>query len=174
MAQRIPSGELKYHQSHACRLPNCGGFTYIGLLLMIAITGVGLSTIGLSWQYQVRLEKEQQLLFVGAQFRRAIHSYYENSPSGVKTYPLTLDELLVDHRFPNVQRHLRQIYPDPMTGKQDWGLIKQQNRIVGIYSSSKTKPIKQAGFSLSDANFIGAHSYQDWIFGQAVDTTLSK
>jgi type II secretory pathway pseudopilin PulG len=166
--QRIPSGKLNIYGHKS------SGFTYIGLLLLIAITGIGLSAAGLSWQYQVRSEKERQLLFVGAQFRRAINSYFEKSPSDIKSYPLTLDDLLLDKRFPNVQRHLRQIYPDPMTGNQDWGLVKQNNHIVGVYSRSKAKPIKQAGFSSDDSTFSNAASYQDWVFGQVVGTVSAS
>lgn len=161
MDQPIPSGKLKVY------LNQSRGFTYIGLLLFIAIAGIGLSAAGLSWQYQVKSEKERQLLFVGRQLSSAIKSYFDSSTSEVKVYPQTLNDLLLDKRVPNIKRHLRQIYPDPMTGKPYWGLIKQQGRIVGVYSSSQAKPIKHAGFNLAEAGFNGAHSYQDWIFGQA-------
>ena len=166
MGQRIPSGKLKAY------LNQSRGFTYIGLLLLIAIAGISLSAAGMSWQYQVKSEKERQLLFAGRQLSNAIKSYFESSNSAVKVYPQTLNELLLDKRAPNIKRHLRQIYPDPMTGKPYWGLIKQQGRIVGVYSSSQAKPIKRAGFNLSESDFTSARSYQDWIFGQ-VDGTRS-
>jgi type II secretory pathway pseudopilin PulG len=44
MVRSIQSGNLKINQKHL------GGFTYIGLLLLIAIAGIGLSAAGLSWQ----------------------------------------------------------------------------------------------------------------------------
>src|SRR5450830_536596 len=161
MGLRIPSGKLKVY------LNQSRGFTYIGLLLFIAIAGIGLSAAGLSWQYQVKSEKERQLLFAGRQLSSAIKSYFESSTSAVKVYPQSLNDLLLDKRMPNIKRHLRQIYPDPMTGKPYWGLVKQQGRIVGVYSSSKAKPLKLAGFNIDESGFAGAHSYQDWIFGQA-------
>lgn len=154
-----------------CKMANARGFSYIGLLIMIAIAGVGLSAAGMSWQYQIRAEKEQQLLFVGAQFRNAINSYYEFSPSLTKTYPLTLDDLLLDKRLPKIKRHLRRLYSDPISGKPDWGIARQQGRIVGIYSLSQKKPLKQAGFEGEDSSFVGATSYQNWIFGQAGEPT---
>ena len=140
------------------------GFTYIGLLLFIAITGVGLSVAGKSWEYQVRAEKEKQLLFVGAEFRNAINSYYASTPEAAKVYPTSLNDLLLDKRMPNIKRHLRKIYLDPMTGKADWGVIKQQGRIVGIYSRSMLTPYKQKRFNPAEAIFAGAKSYRDWIF----------
>lgn len=161
MVRSIQSGNLKINLNHS------GGFTYIGLLLLIAIAGIGLSAAGLSWQYQVKSEKEQQLLFSGRQIASAIQSYFDSSTSEVKNYPLTLNDLLLDKRAPNVKRHLRKIYSDPMTGKPNWGLVKLQGHIVGVYSTSQAKPIKKAGFSLTETSFTGARSYQDWIFGQA-------
>lgn len=161
MAHRIPSGKLKIY------LLQSRGFTYIGLLLLIAIAGIGLSAAGLSWQYQVKSEKERQLLFAGRQLSSAIKSYFDSSTSEIKVYPLTLNDLLLDKRAPNVKRYLRQIYFDPMTSKPYWGLVKQQGHIVGVYSTSQAKPIKHTGFSLTESNFTKAHSYQDWIFGQA-------
>lgn len=140
------------------------GFTYIGLLLFIAITGVGLSVAGMSWQYQVRAEKEKQLLFVGSEFRDAINSYYASSPGTNKVYPESLNDLLLDRRMPNIKRHLRKIYLDPMTGKADWGLVASQGRIVGIYSKSTLAPYKQKGFNVADAKMAGVKSYQEWVF----------
>jgi type II secretory pathway pseudopilin PulG len=141
------------------------GFTYLGLLLFIAITGIFLSIIGITWQYEMRSEKEKQLLFVGEQFRVAIKAYYTTSPGDAKVYPLNLEDLLLDKRVPYVRRHLRQIYLDPMTGNPNWGVVKQKGRIVGIFSKSSLKPFKHSGFSNEEADFIGAKSYEDWIFG---------
>ena len=150
------------------------GFTYIGLLLLIAITGIALSVAGISWQYQVRSEKEQQLLFVGNQFRNAIDKYYISSPGDLKVYPLTLNDLLEDKRMPNVVRHLRQIYLDPMTGKSDWILQIEQGRIIGIHSRSSLAPFKIAGFNEADAKFSEAKTYQQWVFKTANSARLSS
>ena len=162
MVQLIPIGKLTMHSKPYFKSDT--GFTYIGLLLFIAITSIGLLAVGITWQYQVRAENEQQLLFVGGQFRAALNSYITHSPT--QTSPLSFNDLLLDSRSPNVRRHLRQIYTDPMTGKSDWGMVTQQGRIVGVYSKSTLKPIKHQGFSVADAKFSNAKTYQDWIFGQ--------
>jgi len=117
------------------------------------------------------LEKEKELLFIGGQFRKAINSYYESSPSGAKIYPASLEDLLLDRRYPNIKRHLRKLYLDPVTGTPEWGLVKQQGRIVGIYSLSTSEPIKVAGFGADDQSFKGAASYRNWIFGQEAATS---
>ena len=149
------------------------GFSYLGLLLFIAITGIGLSAAGMTWQYQIQSEKEKQLLFVGNALRVALKSYYDSSPSDNKSYPAKLDDLLLDKRVPNVKRHLRQLYTDPVTGSSVWGLVKQQGRIVGIYSLSNIKPLKHSGFAAVDESFAGARTYRDWVFGQQVGDATS-
>lgn len=143
---------------------NQAGFTYIGLLLFVAISGIGLAIAAQVWHTEVQREKEKELLFVGEQFRLAIGSYYENAPDGVKKYPNSLEELLLDTRFPTVKRHLRKIYPDPMTGLPQWGLDKAQERIVGVHSLSAKAPLKKAGFSEQYASFTGVGQLQDWRF----------
>ena len=99
------------------------GFTYLGLLLAIALLGLGLSAASEVWVKVVQRQKLEQLEFVGQQFIQAIGSYYESSPGAVKRYPKSLEDLLEDKRYPFVRRHLRQVYRNPLTGKADWELI---------------------------------------------------
>ena len=148
---------------------SCAGFTYIGLLLCIAILGLSLSAFSICMHYQVRSEKEKQLLFVGGEFRSAINSYYDNSPSGVKAYPLSLQDLLLDKRVPSIRRHLRQVYLDPITGKDDWCYVRQQGHIIGVYSPSELTPFKKSFINSLDFKFSGAIRYKDWIFGKTED-----
>jgi type II secretory pathway pseudopilin PulG len=141
-----------------------GGFTYIGLLLFIAISGIGLAVIGQVWHVESQRQREKDLLFIGEQYAHAISSYYESSPGGIKQYPASIEDLLLDTRFPVVRRHLRKQFIDPMTNSEDWGFIRQQERIVGIYSLSNAKPIKQEGFITEHERFAGAVNYQGWKF----------
>jgi hypothetical protein len=131
--------------------------------------------VGISWQYQVRTDKEKQLLFVGAEFKNAINSYYASTPDAAKVYPANLNDLLLDKRMPIIKRHLRKIYLDPMTGKADWNLVTQQGRIMGIYSQSTLTPFKKKGANPAEANLAGAKSYKDWLFignGSAVQNVM--
>jgi len=139
------------------------GFTYVGLLLAVALVGFGLALIAQVWSTTSKRERERELLFVGSQFRHAIGLYYQSSP-GVKQYPRSLDDLVEDKRFPMVRRHLRKIYLDPMTGKPDWGLVMQGDQILGVHSQSEEHPIKVANFELADAMLADATTYSDWRF----------
>ena len=51
------------------------GFTYLVLLAVVAAMGIVLATAGEVWHMALKREKEQELLFVGDQFRRAFNLY---------------------------------------------------------------------------------------------------
>ena len=145
------------------------GFTY--LLLLFAVAAMGLVAAGTAelWSTLARREKEQELLFIGNQFREALRRYHDAVPDARPRHPARLEDLLLDPRFPGVRRHLRQIYADPMTGQADWVLLRQGERIVGLHSRATGQPIKQRGFEKRDEGFAGAASYADWHFGSAAD-----
>lgn len=146
-------------------MQRAAGFAYIALLIGIAVIGVGLAATGVQWVTAQKREKERQLLFVGGEFRRAIAQYAEKSSNPVTRYPLSLDDLLKDPRYPMTQRYLRKIYVDPMTGSRDWGLLKgPSGEIYGVFSQSEEVPLKVAGFAPADAQFEGRGKYSEWIF----------
>lgn len=140
------------------------GFTYLGLLFAVALAGIALAGTGVLWHLESRREKEKELLFIGEQYRQAIGSYYDKSPSGIKQYPEKLDELIEDKRFPTPLRHLRRLYRDPMMADGEWELIRQQDRIIGVASRSQEKPVKIGGFAVDLQDFEGAERYADWRF----------
>ncbi len=140
------------------------GFTYMAVLFMVAILGGGFALAGEVWDTVAKREKEAELLFVGNQYRQAIRRYYEGTPGGVKRYPRTLDDLLKDPRSPAVQRHLRQLYRDPLGGKE-WGIVRAADGgIAGVHSLSREQPLKTGNFRLRDAGFESAKRYADWKF----------
>ena len=149
-------------------LPVCAepGFTYIGALILVVVTGIALTSASTYWSTKVRREREAELLFRGEQIRKAIGSYYEKAPPGwAKSYPSRLEDLLKDPRYMKVVRHLRRIYRDPMTEDGQWGLVlDSKGRIKGVYSKSKEKPMKIGGFPKGYEGFEKAKTYQDWKF----------
>jgi type II secretory pathway pseudopilin PulG len=141
------------------------GFTLVAVLILMAALGAGMAAYGGLASHAAQRDKEQELLFVGHQFRQAIGAYYERSPGGAKRYPQKLEDLLEDKRFPMPQRHLRRIYPDPMTGEAQWGLIEAPGGgILGVHSLSAARPVKSAGFAARARGFAEARRYSDWQF----------
>jgi hypothetical protein len=114
------------------------GFAYIGLLFLVAAISVSMAVVSQNEDINIKREKEQDWLFIGNQYQRAIASYYNNSPNGIKTLPIKLEDLLLDSRFIAPVRHLRKLYGDPLNHQQDWTLIKTPDeQIIGVYSKSK-------------------------------------
>ncbi len=102
------------------------GFVYLWALYAITVAGVMMAATGQVWQTKSQREKEQELLFIGDEFRKAIMSYYNNQLTGVRQYPESLEDLLEDKRGPVPIRHLRRIYIDPMTMDDEWGLVEEE------------------------------------------------
>ncbi|MFS2004969.1 type II secretion system protein [Duganella sp. CT11-25] len=144
------------------------GFAYLWTLMLVAFMGVGLTIAADLYATAMRRDKERELLFIGHEFRHALERYYTADP-GQNQYPLTLEELLKDPRFPNARRHLRRLYADPITGKAEWSLVLQQGRIVGIRSLSTQRPIKQDNFDDDDAGLARKSRYADWVFTYPYD-----
>lgn len=137
------------------------GFTYIALLIGVAIIGATLAGVGQVWQTLLQREREKELLFVGNQFRRAIDSYYASN----RQFPMRLDDLILDSHSADPRRHLRKIFFDPMTRSVEWGLVTLDNgQIVGIHSTSDEKPLKRTGFRMSDAYLEEKDKYSEWTF----------
>lgn len=141
------------------------GFTYLAVLVIVAIMGILLAAGGQVWQQSAQREKEKELLFVGNQFRQAIGLYYQRTPGAVKLYPRRLEDLLLDPRYPAKQRYLRKIFRDPMTGEAKWGLVPAPSGgFSGVYSLGQGEPLKTSDFRPADQSFAGSSRYADWRF----------
>ena len=144
------------------------GFTYIGLLIGVAIMGAALAAVGTVWHTLVQREHEKDLLFIGNQFRTALNRYFLVN----QRYPMRLEFLVQDEDKLAVKRHLRKIYFDPMTNQTEWGTVKlPDGEIVGIYSLSEEEPLKTNGFRPRDVSFKDKKKYSEWLFmseGQTV------
>lgn len=142
------------------------GITYIGVLVLVAIMGILAAATADLWHTERKREAEAELLFVGNQYRQAIGRYYDQSPNGrVKTFPRSLQDLLQDPRTPGTKRYLRKLFPDPITGSEDWGLVKgPAGEIMGVFSLSEEMPIKMANFRRADASLEDKQKYSEWVF----------
>lgn len=139
-----------------------GGFAYLYLLFAVAILSVVLLAGASVRHYEVRRQQETELIRIGREFRQALVSY--RATGNFREFPASLEDLLLDRRLGNNHRHLRRIYVDPMTRSDEWGLIREHGRIVGVHSLSSGEPIKLAGFDPEEAHFEGARRYSEWRF----------
>jgi type II secretory pathway pseudopilin PulG len=138
----------------------------MALLVVIAASSIALTTALPDLYQTAKREREAQLLFVGRQYSEAIRRFYENPLVVIKRYPNSLDELVTDNRSLRPRHHLRKLYPDPMTGRLDWGLIKnEQDQIMGVYSQSGGKPLR-TDFARHSVTEVagGGQQYADFKF----------
>ena len=156
MGNPMHSGRLQY------------GFTYVGLLIAVAIITAGSATaLGAGANLQWR-DNEAELLAIGREFRQALQAYADATPVGQPTAPKELVELLRDPRYLGVRRHLRRIHPDPLTGKSEWGIERSPDgRISGIHSLSRTPTLRHTGFPTGMEGFEKAERHDEWIFALA-------
>jgi type II secretory pathway pseudopilin PulG len=130
------------------------------LLIALILMSIALAAVMDVWWFERQREEEQQLIFVGDQYRLAILRYYRAG----RILPASVDDLLDDTRFPTPLHHLRRAYPDPVTGKNDWVFMRQADRIYGIHSSSTAPTIKRAGFPARYEDFESEQTYAGWQF----------
>ena len=141
------------------------GYTYFGLLLALALASIAVGSGAHLLAQDMRRDKEADLMFAGDQIRRAIEQYHTLNSATPKPYPLEMTALLRDPGQPGLVRHLRRIYPDPMSRDGEWVIIRSQgNGIVGVHSASREAPLKKTGFATHYSNFERARNYADWQF----------
>lgn len=140
------------------------GVTYLWMLFLVFLLGLGMGKSLEVYSTLVQREKEAELLYVGGLYREAVRQYYLSSPGGVKRYPASLEDLLQDRRYPVMRRYLRRLYPDPVTGAAFMPVLAAEGGIRGVRSGGTGRPLRQAGFGAAEAGFERAVSYGDWVF----------
>lgn len=136
--------------------PRHAGFTYLMLLWWVAISGFMLATLGHSWLLDARRAREAELIWRADQFRLAIEAYASVPVAeGASRLPTRLADLLEDRRSGELQRHLKRIWTDPITGRAEWGLVREGEGIVGVHSLSTARPLNAPE---------GVRTYAQWAF----------
>lgn len=156
---------MRFGEARAVPRRQPRGATLVVVLLLLALTSLGLSVVGPAWADQARRERERDLLRIGALYARALASYRAASPGSDKHHPERLEQLLADTRFVGTMRHLRKLYPDPLRPGAPWGLVKDAaGRIVGVYSHSDDEPVARGVQQLDGVTLPAASRYSDWKF----------
>lgn len=146
------------------------GFALMAALVTIAIAAAGsLAALRYSAAQQQR-EKEAWLLFVGNEYRVALERYAAAGQGTPAHGPRELEDLLVDRRGSTPLHHLRRLYPDPMTGRADWVLLRDASGgISALHSNSSQAPMRRTGFAAHEKDFERAKTYRGWVFSPAAD-----
>lgn len=129
------------------------------LLWWVAISGVMLMALAERWSHTAQRQREAELAFRGDQIRRAIEAYASVPVApGISRLPQRLDDLLEDRRSGQLVRHLRRLWPDPITG-QPWVLVNLGSGIAGVHSPSMLPPLRKGvGDSYAEWQFLAVVS----------------
>lgn len=110
----------RLHRSGACsdKSARAGeqGFLLLGLVVAIFLILLALSVAAPTVAHEMRREREVETVRRGNAYVRAIEVYYRK----VGSYPGSIEQL----EKTNNMRFLRKRYVDPLTGKDDWRLIR--------------------------------------------------
>ncbi|MEY4765322.1 MAG: hypothetical protein RI907_1995 [Pseudomonadota bacterium] len=144
--------------------PAQGGFTYFMLLWWVALSGVMLVALSQNWRFERRREREIDMVARAQEIQSALASYHRRVVGGQPAaWPVALEDLVADRRGPVVVHHLRRLWTDPLTGRADWGLIREgeasgrpaEGGIHGVFSRASGVPIRAPQ---------GIHAYVEWRF----------
>ncbi len=142
---------------------NQRGAILLLLMVMVVVMGLAAGMAGESWRSTMQRAREDELLWRGEQYQKAIASYH-SVRQGSPTFPAKLEDLVRDPRFPHVVRHLRKLYNDPMTGEDLKLVTGPGERIIGVRSSSDLEPFRKDGFPKSLDKLRGKEAYNEWEF----------
>jgi type II secretory pathway pseudopilin PulG len=106
-----PSGQAPTRES---------GYAMAALLVAIAVMGIVMSVAMPAWRQANQREKEEELIFRGRQYMRAIQLYQRKFAA---TYPPDVD-LLVKQKF------LRKKYKDPMVEDGEFEVVYQGTQLA--------------------------------------------
>jgi type II secretory pathway pseudopilin PulG len=110
------------------------------LLLIIAIMAIMTATLVTSIKFDIKRDREEEMIHRGVQYSRAIRAYYKK----FGRYPATLENL----ENTNQQRFLRKRYKDPLTGK-DFKLLH--------FGEAKMSLAGMGGGVIPGANTLGSN-----------------
>jgi competence protein ComGC len=132
-----------------------GGFSYVFFILFLLILSLMIGSYIEITSKQAQRMKEDELVYVGKLYQDGLKKYFRDH----QLYPASVDLLLCDGAAYPCRRYLRQLYPDPITGKPFKVILSPQNGIIGV-SSSSNRPI----LNLVWAEKYHAGKYSDVMF----------
>jgi len=86
------------------------GYALLTLLLFVTLLAVAAATIAPSIAFQIKRDREEELIHRGVQYARAIRRYAKQTGR----FPSRLEEL---QNSSSGRRYLRRLYKDPVTGE---------------------------------------------------------
>ena len=129
----------------------------IALLVVALVIAYLLGTSG----FQRYWSKERRLIATANEIVTALKAYRDASPGTAKEFPLELVDLSHQPRMLADISYLATLPVDPITLRQDWGVVRNKyNQVIGVHSLSNQSPT----FFAKLFSFKGDENYADWEF----------
>lgn len=105
------------------------GYLLLSVMLLMTLMLIGLTVVLPRISQQIKRDKEEELIHRGNEYVSAVRKFYRK----FGRYPLSIEQL----ENTNNMRFLRKRFKDPMTGKDDWHIVRQ-GEIVPLAGSGAT------------------------------------
>lgn len=110
------------------------GYTYVMVLAAVVVLAIMAQTVYTLMSYEIKRDREKELLFRGMAYQRAIRDYYLYTPPGqTPSYPRQLEDLISDPRVIH-QRYLRTLYTGPDGCRMESGSVGGRRNCRGCQS----------------------------------------
>ena len=106
------------------------GYVLLNLLLIMALMIIGAAAIAPSLAFEIKRDREEELIHRGVQYSRAIRSFAKKTGH----YPVTLEQL----RDTGGTRFIRKLYKDPITGGEF--RLLHQGDVISLTSPTNLNP----------------------------------
>ncbi len=111
--------------------------------------------------FQTYWSKERRVVAAADEIVMALKIYRDASPGTAKEFPLELANLMRDPRMLADKGYLATLPVDPITLKQEWGVVRNKNnQVIGVHSLSNDSPTLFATF----VSLRGGEKYSGWTF----------
>jgi type II secretory pathway pseudopilin PulG len=107
------------------------GYTMVAIVMFIAILTILIAAVGPSISTIMKREREEELLFRGKQYARAIALFQRR----YGRYPTSLKEM-----YENRPRVIRKLWKDPMCNCDNWKLLIQGQPDSSPFMNQKVDP----------------------------------
>ena len=112
------------------------GYILITLILIVALLTIAAAAIAPSIAFQVKRDREEEMIHRGVQYSRAVQHYYKK----FNRYPSRIEDL----EDTNNLRFLRKKYKDPITGK-DFKLVHLSEAQMALAGGGGLTPAANSG-----------------------------
>ena len=94
-----------------------GGYVLLGIAIGLVIMGIFMGAAVPVWEHVNQRDREEELLWRGKQYVRAIERYQRKYPGA---FPAKVEDLVKD-------KFLRKAYEDPMSEEGEWTILRQNS-----------------------------------------------